>query len=148
MKHLLLQSLACLAFLFPFAQAEATTYGGFKPGKTFSLTVTTRSSIKLSFTGINSHAAVPSDFPDFAKGKVVKFTIDNKGQLTAKNMSIPLLLSDSLANVYGSQKKTSALYITSSGQLVKTKSGRVTKVVLSFMKTTSTTSQNVDYVLE
>ena len=39
MKQLLLQTIACCAVLLPFSQVEAKTFGEFKPGKTFTLTV-------------------------------------------------------------------------------------------------------------
>ena len=83
MKSLLLHAIACCAALLPIAQAQAVEpaakkYGDFKPGDTFTMTVSNATEIGQR----------PSGFPQFKKGQKVKFTIGAKGQLTAPGFSI------------------------------------------------------------
>jgi hypothetical protein len=97
MKHLLLQSIACCAALLPFSQAEARTYGGFAPGKTFTLTVTEKVTKKFVLSDVTKNVAVPGGIPNFEVGQAVTFTIGPKGQLTAEGMSIPF--EEAVANL-------------------------------------------------
>jgi hypothetical protein len=89
MKQLLLQTIACCAVLLPFSQAEAKTYGGFKPGDKFTFTVNYRLSNKTVNGVTKKNVPVPDGMPDFKRGKEVTFTIGPNGQLTAKGMSLP-----------------------------------------------------------
>lgn len=152
MKKLLLQTIALCALMFPIAQSEAATPGGLKPGTTFKLTVTTRSSIKVAQFETDMHAPIPSGIPNFKKGQLVRFTIGSNGQLKADQMSIPIVRSDSLSNIYYSKRATNLSTILSNGQLVKRRKIIPKTLVLSFAKTSGsgfqTEVQTVDYVLE
>ena len=100
MKQLLLQTIACCAILLPFSQVEAKTFGEFKPGKAFTLTVDQVISVKTVGFTYNTKAAIPAGVPKFKKGQKVKFKIGKKGQLTAKGLSIPYKSDAGTSNTY------------------------------------------------
>ena len=151
MKTLLLKTLTLCVLLLPVSQSEAATPGDLKPGTTFNLTVTTRSSIKIAQFETDTHAPIPSEFPNFKKGQKVKFTIGSNGQLKADRMSIPIVRADSLSNIYLKEHITSSSSVGSAGVLNKKKS--IPKMLsLTFAKTSGKgfemKSQTVIYVLE
>jgi hypothetical protein len=83
MRTLLIQVIACFAALLPIIPAQAAEpaakkYGDFKPGDTFTMTVSSAVNI----------GARPGNFPKFKKGQKVKFTIGPKGQLKSSGFSI------------------------------------------------------------
>jgi hypothetical protein len=151
MKHIILKSIACCAVLLPFSKAQAVTYGGFAPGKTFTFTVTEKVSAKQSGFGRPVNCPVPSGIPNFTKGKEVKFTIGPKGQLIATGMSMPFKSDAGTANVYFvPPSRTSPSGDT--GQVFKTSKNKPTAVALSFFKVTlsgfTPTTYTVSYTLK
>jgi hypothetical protein len=81
MRTLLIQAIACCAALIIPAQAvepAAGKYGAFKPGETFTLTVSSAVNVGTR----------PNDFPDFKEGQKVKFKIGPKGQLIGPKFTI------------------------------------------------------------
>ena len=144
--------IALCTLLLPLTSLKAATPGGLKPGTSFKLTVTTRSSIKIAQFKTDANAKIPSGVPSFKKGQQVKFTIGSKGQLKADTMSIPIIRSDSLSNIYLFKHKSNSALFTSGGQLVKRKKTIPETLVLSFVITSGsglqTKMQTVDYVLE
>ena len=150
MKKLLFQALACAAVLLPFSQVQAKTYGGFRPGKTFTFTVQEVVSIKA--VGFNKpvKAPIPAGVPKFKKGQKVKFTIGAKGQLTATGLSIPYKADGGSANVY-SVVKTGANPSTNLAQVFKNTRSRPIGVALTFVRGKysgfTTTTNSVTYTL-
>jgi hypothetical protein len=100
MKSLIINTLACCAFLLPITQAQAagagSTFGGFTPKQTFSL--------KVNYVGAGTivgdkitKGPVPTGLPKFKTNQIVKFTIGAKGQLTGPGFSIPFKKNASTA---------------------------------------------------
>jgi hypothetical protein len=135
MKQLLLQTIACCAVLLPFSQLEAKTYGGFKPGKTFTMTVEEKITAKTVGTKVLKNVPVPAGVPNYKKGQRVKFTIGAAGQLTAKGMSIPFKEDGGSANVYNKVVTTGAPK-ADTGEVFKTATNKPTNVALMFNRTT------------
>lgn len=105
MKTQLIPLLAGCAALLPFSGLQAAdvagrTYGGFLPGKVFTLTVTERSSIRTSGISVTKHVAIPDGMPDFNKGQDVKFKIGRYGRLNGPGFSITYRSSKSRVNFY------------------------------------------------
>ncbi|MEO7097927.1 MAG: hypothetical protein ABI162_01100 [Luteolibacter sp.] len=150
MKKLLFQAIVCCATLLPLAQANAKTYGGWLPGKTFTFTVTERVTAKTVGAKVTKNVAVPAGIPNFKKGAKVKFTIGAKGQLTATGMSLPFKEDATTANVYATLP-TAANPRANVGQVYKN-GKKPTGVSLSFIKVTLSnfipTTTTVVYVLE
>lgn len=153
MKQLLLQTIACCAVLLPFSQVEAKTFGGFAPGKTFTLKVTEKISGQVDLTGkVIKKTPVPAGIPDYKVNQRIKFRIGAKGQLTGPDgLSLPFKNDAGTANVY---------YIAPSrsnpsgdiGQVYKNTANKPTAAALTFFKVkisgfTPTTS-TVVYTLE
>ena len=134
MKQLLLQTIACCAVLLPFSQLEAKTYGGFKPGKTFTMTVEEKITAATIGTRVAKNVPVPNGVPNFKKGQKVKFTIGAGGQLTAKGMSIPFKSDGGSANVYN-KVVTSGAPQADTGEVFKTATNKPTNVALMFSRT-------------
>jgi hypothetical protein len=150
MKKLLLQTLACAAVLLPFSQAQAKTYGGFKPGKTFTFTV--KEAISIKAVGFNKpvKAPVPAGVPKFNKGKKVTFKIGTKGQLIVDGVSIPYKTDGGSANAY-IWVKTGAAPATNSALVYKNSSSKPLGVALTFIRAKysgfTTTTNTVTYTL-
>ena len=105
MKTLLVQVLVICGSLLPLANAQAggpasKTFGGFSPGKKFTLIVQSVTSSQSIGTNTKPIVAIPTGIPNFKKGQTVKFTIGTKGQLTGPGFSIPMLASSALINSY------------------------------------------------
>lgn len=157
MKQLLLQTIACCAVLLPFAQAEAKTYGGFKPGDKVTFTVNYRVSSKTVGGITQAKVPVPAGMPDFKLGKKITFTIGPKGQLTAKGMSLPFKGVDTTSNhgyvrnLYELPPKKNYPF-GDSGNLDKKANGKPVGLSLNFSKVTIsggvTTDQRVFYALD
>lgn len=152
MKQLLLKTIACAAVLLPFSQAEAKTYGGFKPGKEFTFTVKEKISVKKGLTGAATKTAVPSSVPNYNKGQKIKFKIGPKGQLTGpKNLSIPFKDDGGTANVYN-YYKTGKNPMTNTGTVYKNLKNKPHGVALFFVRTSgsgfSMKTTTVTYTLE
>ncbi len=100
MKSLLIKAIVCCAALLPLT-VNAKDYGGWSPGKTFTLKVTERESLKASLSGNAKKVAVPAGIPDYKKGASVKFKIGSKGELTGPDgLNIPFKQDATTANVY------------------------------------------------
>lgn len=151
MKQLLLQTIACCAVLLPFSQLEAKTYGGFKPGKSFTMKVTEKITAKNVGTKVVKNVPVPAGVPNYQKGQKVKFTIGAKGQLIAKGMSIPFKSDGGSANVYNKTVTTGAPK-SDTGEVFKSSTNKPTGVALMFNRTTvsmtGATVTTVTYTLE
>lgn len=83
--------LAACSVLLPVGSlcaADSTTYGGFVPGKTFTMTVTNATSIRTKGDDLDHDVPVPDGWPDLQVGQTMTFTIGDKGQLTAPGSSI------------------------------------------------------------
>lgn len=145
--------IVCGAALLPFSQAQAaTTYGGFAPGKTITMTVKTR--ISKAVVGFGTKAktvAVPSGVPDYKLGQKITFTIGSKGQLTAKNLSLPFKSDAGTANVYYI-KPDSSHPQGDIGQVFKTVKNKPLAAHLLFVRVkisgTTPTTTTVDYTFE
>ena len=151
MKKLLLQAIVCASVLLPFSVAEAKTYGGFKPGKTFTFTVKEVVSIKAVGFSKPVKAPVPSGVLKLTKGQKVQFKIGASGQLTAKGLSIPFKADGGSANVY-TKVTTGAKPAADTAQVFKTSKNVPTAVSLSFVRASyagfNTTTNTVAYTLK
>lgn len=151
MKQLLLHTIACCAVLLPFSQAEAKSFGGFSPGKTFTFTVKVKTVTKTTGFTVKENAPVPDGVPNFKKGEKVTFTVGAKGQLTAKGMSIPFKKDGNIVNTYITNV-TSSNPRVDLGHVYKTRSDKPTGVGLSFTRTKgsglNTSVTAVAYALE
>lgn len=149
MKKLLLQMIVCGAALLPLSQVHAATYGGYAPGKKFTLTVKVKEAASLTLGGRPKKVPVPAGVPDFKVGQKVVFTIGAKGQLTAKGLSLPFKQDAGNANVY---------YINPSrthpqgdiAQIFKSETGKPLEGALTFfrVKPTSFTTTTVIYTFK
>ena len=104
MKTFLLKLAVCSAVLLPLSQAEAAgpvskLFGGFAPGKKFTLTVTKVECTKLE-NFVSKKAAIPSGVTKFKKGQKVKFAIGKKGQLTAPGINLSFVEDNGPSNNY------------------------------------------------
>lgn len=135
MKQLLLHTIACCAVLLPFSQAEAKTYGGFSPGKTFTMTVKEKISGQVDITGkVLKKTPVPAGIPDYRVGQRVKFKIGARGQLTGPDgLSLPFKNDAGTANVYYIQPSRSNPS-GDIGQVFKNTKGKPTATALTFFK--------------
>ena len=152
MKTFLPKLLVCCVILISFDQADAKTYGGFKPKKTFTFPVTQRSSISVSALKTDASAPIPPEFPNFVEGQNVKFTISPRGQLTGPMFSLPLVGSNNAGNVYILERKSNKAYLNWNAQIAKGEQQTPRLVVLSFTKITGSgiklKTQTVSYILE
>ena len=153
MKQLLLQTIACCAVLLPLSKADAKTFGGFKAGKTFTMTVEEKISGQVDLTGrVLKKTPVPAGIPDYKKGQKVKFKIGKKGQLTGPDgLSLPFKQDAGTANVYfipPSRTNPSG----DIGQVYKNSAGKPTATALTFFKVKISgfvpTTYTVVYTLE
>jgi hypothetical protein len=157
MKTLLLKMIVCGAALLPFTQVQAAgpaskSFGGFAPGKTFSFKVKTRISKALVGFGTKAKTvAVPGDVPDYKLGQKITFTIGAKGQLTAKDLSLPYKSDGGTAVAYYI-KPDSSHPQGDIGQVFKTLTNRPTGAHLLFVRVkvngTTPTTTTVDYTFE
>lgn len=152
MKQLLLQAIACCAVLLPFSQADAKTYGGLKPGQTFTFTVNYKVSSKTVGLVTKQDVAVPAGVPNFKLGSKVTFTVGPKGQLTAKGMSLPFKKVDTKtnpgreSNLYLLPPPTSSSYpYGDSGSLAKIGTSKPVGLSLTFNKTVVTAGKSAQH---
>jgi hypothetical protein len=151
MKQLLLQTIACCAVLLPFSQLEAKSYGGFKPGKTFTFKVSEKITAKTVGTKVVKNVPVPAGVPNYKVGQKVKFTIGAKGQLIAQGMSIPFKSDGGSANVYNKTVTTGAPK-ADTGEVFKSSTNKPTGAALLFTRTTisgfSSSVTSITYTFE
>lgn len=112
MKKLFVRALALLAAVAPLHLAEAAprpapVFGGWPPGKTFTLRVTDVSSY-TNQGGTNVAVPIPKGAPVFTLGQQVTFKIGKKGELTAPGMKIAFAADGGSANVYVGKPKRGA----------------------------------------
>lgn len=152
----ILPAIICCAALLPFAQVQAggpagKTYGGFAPGKTFTLTVKQKTSAKTSGTTVITNAPVPDGIPNYKKGQTVKFTIGTKGQLTTKAFSMKFESGSPTANAYFTAP-TGISTIPNVGTVYKNSNKKPVGVSLTFVKIRlsgfTPITNNVHYTLE
>lgn len=104
MNKLLLPILAgTILPLVPLQAAPGKTFGGFKPGKTFTLTVTDRESIKTTNGDVDRGVPIPSGLPKFKVGDKVKFTIGDKGALRGPGFKIQYEDNSGMRNFYSNE---------------------------------------------
>ena len=157
MKSFLLQAIACAAILFPAVNLDAKTFGGLKPGKTFTFTVNYRTSSKTTGTVTTQNAKIPDGIPKFKLGSKVTFTIGKKGELIAKDMSLPFKAVDTTSNpgresnLYEAPPKKGYPF-GDSGSLAKVGTKKPVGLSLSFNKIITTagvsTQHRVFYALD
>lgn len=164
MKKLIVQFVVLCGVLLPLTQAQAggaasTTFGGFSPGKKFTMTVQSVTSSQSIGKKVKSSVPIPTGIPSFKKGQTVKFTIGKSGQLTfpAQNMptvSIPLLNSSSRINAYAKLPNITSLSPNGAG-VYKDSSGKPVASTLIFYKyridgftSSGLTINQVSYVLK
>ena len=104
MKKLLFPILAGCAALLPVSSLRAadpaTTFGGFTPGQTFTMTVTDATSVRTKGTDADRNVPVPDGWPDLKEGDSVKFVIGKNGQLTGPDFSITYKSEKERINLY------------------------------------------------
>jgi len=152
MKKQLLKAVAVCALLLPLNQADAKTFGTFKPKMTFTLKVTEKISGEVDLSGKVIKPGTVKGVPSYKKGEKIKFKIGNKGQLTGPDgLSLPFKQDAGTANVY---------YIPPSrdnpsgdiGQVYKNTKNKPIAASLTFFKVTINNfvpkTQTVVYTLE
>jgi len=112
MKKLFVCALALLATLVPLQLADAAprpapVFGGWSPGKTFTLRVTDVASY-TNQGGTNIAVPIPKGAPVFTLGQQVTFKIGKKGELIAPGMKIAFSADGGSANVYVGKPKRGA----------------------------------------
>lgn len=112
MKKLLVRALALLATLVPLQLAVAApnpppVFGGWSPGKTFTMRVTDASSYTNQGGG-NVAVPVPKGAPVFTLGQEVTFKIGKKGELLAPGVKLRFVSDGGSANVYLGKAKRAA----------------------------------------
>ncbi len=124
MKKLFIQAFALFAALAPLHLAEAApaaaraprpapVFGGWSPGKTFTLRVTNVSSYTNNGSG-NIAVPIPKGAPVFTLGQQVTFKIGKKGELLAPGVNIAFSADGGSANVYVGKPKRGAAPPTAS----------------------------------
>lgn len=138
MKKLLVQFIMLSGALLPLSQAQAAgpaskTFGGFSPGKKFTLTVQSFTSSMSVGSKNKFFVSIPTGVPQFRRGQAVKFTIGKKGELTGPGFSIPLLSSSATINSYAKLPNISSLSPNGAG-VVKNSAGKPVGSTLIFYK--------------
>lgn len=112
MKSSLFPILAACSVLLPVgslcAADSTTTYGGFVPGKTFTMTVTNATSIRTKGDDLDRDVPVPDGWPDLKVGQTMTFTIGDKGQLIAPGFSIAYKSEKDRLNLYSNNPSFSS----------------------------------------
>ncbi len=88
MKTLILPVILAAGTLLPATTLNAETYGGFEPGKKFTLTVTERTSTRTKGDEVTRDASIPDGIPNFSKGQKVRFRIGDDGNLVGGEFNI------------------------------------------------------------
>jgi len=104
MKTVFFNLLACIANLFPLAQANesesaSNAIGGFAPGTKVTLTVTKVESTKLQ-NFVSTKCPVPAGVAKFKKGQKVKFTVGPKGQWMGPGINLAFVKDNGPSNNY------------------------------------------------
>lgn len=89
MKTQLLAIATTAGVLLPVSSLKAAdSFGGFEPGKRFTLTVTERESTMTKGLKVTKNVSIPNGVPDFSKGQKVFFRIGEKGNLVGSDFNI------------------------------------------------------------
>lgn len=159
MKTQLLSFIALFGALLPLAQVQAggpasKTFGGFLPGKKFTLTVQSVTSSQSVGKKSKSSVAIPTGIPGFKSGQSVKFTIGKNGELTGPGFSIPLINSSANINSYAKLPNINSLSPNDAG-VYKDSTGKPVGSTLIFYKyrldgftSSGLTINQVSYVLK
>jgi hypothetical protein len=133
------------------AAPASKKFGSLLPGKTFTFVVKERILVKTSRTKVVETKNPPKGIPNYAKGDKIKFTIDDKGQLTAKGLSMPFKTDPGTSNVYVMPPAKGRTAKANTGMVYKNSKGQPVVVALSFFKVEISgyvpTFQSVDYTL-
>ena len=91
--------------ILPFSQAHAiepvvATFGGFSPGKKFTLTVQQVTSSQSVGTRTKPKAPIPPGIPLFRKGQKITFVVGKKGELQGPQFTIPFISASTNINSY------------------------------------------------
>lgn len=132
MKTLLIPILA--GALLPLSTLEAKTYGGFKAGKTFKLTVTDRESVRTKNGDVDRGVPIPKDLPNFKVGQTVKFKIGKQGALRGPGFKIDFEESSKKTNVYSNEPDNSSASKGDAAVVRKNDSKQPTKATVTFYK--------------
>lgn len=113
MKKLLLHAFALLTALLPLQMAEAApkpppVFGGWSPGKTFTMRVDTVISAANQGGAIINPAPIPKGVPVLTVGQDVTFTIGKKGELIGPGLKIAFQADGGSSNVYVNKPKKGA----------------------------------------
>ncbi len=140
--------------LLPITQAAAKTFGGFAPGKTFTLTVKQVNSTQTIGYKAPKVVPIPPGIPKFKIGDKVKFEIARNGQLKGPDFLLPYVSSTASINTYSIQPSLNLLS-PNGGIVTKNSKNQATGCALDFYKyripgTTinSLTVNQVTYILE
>lgn len=154
MKTIITSLMTAGIALLPISNAAAKTFGGFSPGKTFTLTVKQVNSTQTIGYKAPKVVPIPSGIPKFKVGDKVKFEIGKSGQLKGPDFILPYVSSTSFINTYSIQPSLNLLS-PNGGIVTKNTKGQPTGCALDFYKyripgtTLNTTTINqVTYILE
>ena len=142
--------LICGAALLPLSSLQARTFGGFEPQKKFKLTVTKVTSVKRTGSTVEAGAAIPAGIPNYRLAQRVKFTIGNRGELTARGLNLAFKNGNRNVNNYLNPVSASSLDAQGAG-CFKTATGQPASMLITYQKVEGTGSSitiyNVSYQL-
>jgi hypothetical protein len=150
MRHHLSSFVVCCFSVLLFAgQADAKTFGGFKPKQTFTFTVKEKSCLKQVDLTPAVPVAVPPGIINLSIDRKVTFTIGKNGELKFKNRSLPFFEGKKSYNDYLLPPNAG---ISESGLVKKNNKGKPIGVILNIRKSEvnglSRTNTTVAYTLE
>ena len=152
MKHLFLPILLGCAALLPVSRLQAVeTFGDFKAGQTFTLTVTERHTSRTKGFNVTKNVKVPDGIPDFKVGDPVKFTIGSNGQLKGPGFRITYRSDCGRYNLYANRPTLN----TTKGSVAtvyKSSTDKPVRAAMSFDRLTFSgiipVTTSVDYVFK
>ncbi len=108
MKNIIIRLFAILGMLVIATNVHAAgvagrNFGGFKPGKSITLTVKQVVSSQSTGAKVKSKVPVPDGIPKFKKGQKVDFKIGKSGELKGSGFSIAFVKSTDTTNSYAKQ---------------------------------------------
>jgi hypothetical protein len=130
-KSLLACAASCFSLLLFAGQADAKTFGGFKPKQSFTFTVTEKSCMKQVDLTPAVPVAVPPGIINLNLDRKLAFTIGKKGELKFKNKSLPFLEGKKSYNDY---LLPTVGGISESGLVKKNAKGKPIGVILNIRK--------------
>jgi len=133
MKTLILPIIVAAGALFPVTALKAETFGGFEPGKKFTLTVTERTSTKTKGDNVTKNAPIPNGIPNFAVGQKVRFRIGDNGNLVGGEFNIAFRREEGDIVIY-SNNPTFRKPRGDAGTVTKNSNGRPVEATLTFYR--------------